>query len=83
MSEGEPKYRPIIDRKQWDRGVEYIKEQRDQATTPIETLQAFALYGKLVGVHALVGISALADRIIQRPDEQPPNEPPNVSDNNS
>ncbi len=66
MKEHSSKYRPIIDRQHFKRGVEYIQTRVDEAPTTEERLRAYLLYGQLVGVHALVGFSALIDRILLR-----------------
>jgi len=57
------KKKPIFDREHFIKGVNYIQEHVNEASSPIEKAQAYLLYTQLIGVHALVGLSNLLDRV--------------------
>ncbi len=75
MTEQGPKYKPIFDRKQFEKGVELVQGYVNEAQTPSEKFRAYLLYAQLVGAAAMVSISALFDRILPGPPPPPDNGP--------
>lgn len=67
MTERSSNYRPIFDKEHFRKGVNYIQGRIHEASTPEQTFKAYLLYGRLIGVHALVGLSALIDRVFPEP----------------
>ena len=69
--------KPIFDREHFVKGVNYIQDKAEEASSPVEKAQAYLLYAQLIGAHTLVGISNILDRIFPSRLEQPPEKPDN------
>ncbi|KKR72494.1 MAG: hypothetical protein UU81_C0068G0005 [Microgenomates group bacterium GW2011_GWC1_41_8] len=47
-----------------NKDLDFIHNQIENASTPLETFQAYLLYVRQIGVHTVLALSSIADRVL-------------------